>query len=238
MNHKLFHEELLRGDRSEKGNVLIIFGFFILTMVPLLALSIDSYFMAQGRLEEQNLAEYAALTSLDGYVRKFEEFSGDHSGCKTQSLSFLKDMEGKNGVTGLASDSGWNFSSTGCTGSECSGQGWKLTYGTWNQLSSEFTPSINPTLINAVKFTMEIPDNGFVDFFRTSLTSSHNSNEGPSGQGMSAYGGDNDEGDEGDEDNEVDKIKLPVSAVAYYINNGASKFFRLTRIEASGTDSV
>lgn len=38
---------------SEKGSVLVLFSVFMLMMIPLLALSIDSYFMVEGRLEER-----------------------------------------------------------------------------------------------------------------------------------------------------------------------------------------
>ena len=234
MSNKLFQEELHGGGVSEKGAVMLIFAFFVLIMMPLLALSIDSFFMSQGRLEEQNLAEYAALTTLDGYVRGINLSSPEHEDAKAQSLLFLKDMEGKNGVTGLTSGSGWNLSPTSCAGNECSGSGWTMIFGSWDQLNSVFTPaptdmpmdpeSINPELVNAVKFSMAIPDNGFVDFFRSAVM----------GNSLEEVQIPRSLEDESSNNN----IKLPVSAVAYFVQDGTSKYFRLTRVSASGTDSV
>lgn len=237
-----FNEKLYAKDSSEKGSVMVIFAFFILTMVPLLALSIDSYFMAQGRLEEQNLAEYAALTSLDGYVRGIDDGAPAHEDGKAKSLLFLQDMEGKNGVTGLTSGSGWDFSTASCVGNECSGSGWRLIFGSWDPIDSVFTPaeadlpadpeSINPLIINAVRFSMEIPDNSFVDFFRSTVSGSGGgADDGAQARSAHADDGDDDDGDDAN-------IKMPVSAVAYFEEIGSDKFFRLIRSRASGTDSI
>jgi hypothetical protein len=241
MIDKSFHNGLHGKDASEKGTVMLVFAFFILTMVPLLALSIDTFFMSQGRLEEQNLAEYAALTTLDGYVRGINHVSPEHGQCKANSLVFLKDMEGKNGVTGLTTGTPWNFSPTSCVGNQCSGSGWTAIFGSWDQLNSVFTPaptdmpmdpeSINPELVNAVKFSMVIPDNGFVDYFRSMVMGSGSGENVNSG----VQEGENHHHEVGAGN---DTMKLPVTAVAYFAQEGSLKYFRLTRVKASGSDSI
>lgn len=207
---------------TEKGSVMIIFAVFMMAMIPLLALSIDTYFMAQGRLEEQNLAEYAALTSLDGYV-KVAEVSNDHSAAKTEALAYLKSIEGDNGVTGLTEGSGWNFTPENCEGNQCSGGGWTLKFGSWD--GSTFYPAVPETsdpesipadLVDAVRITMEIPDGGFVDYLRTSTAEEQEGNSVPEGN-----------------------IKLPASAIAFVVRDGlGNKFFRLIRKKATGSDEV
>lgn len=209
---------------TEQGAIIPMFAVFMVVMIPLLALSVDMYFMTQGRLEEQNLAEYAALTSLDGYVKATEDnqLSPDHGQSKTNSLNFVKSIEGQNGVTGLTEGTDWNFTPTECTGNLCTGSGWSLQYGSWD--GTTFTPavaevmedpeSIDPTLVNAVKFSMKIPDSGFVNFFRKSISGTHE------GQGSSQ------------------NIKLPVTAIGYVSKDLSGKYFRLTRHRAMGEDDI
>ncbi len=211
-------------ETSEKGGVILIFAMFTLTLIPLLALSIDTYFMAQGRLEEQNLAEYAALTTLDGYVSVAAEIS-DHDVARGQALDYLKSIEGENGVTGLTAGSGWNFTPTDCESSSCQGGGWTLQFGTWD--GSTFTPavpevpgeqeSIDASTVDAIRITMEIPDGGFVDFFRTSVNNRMHGEGGASNR----------------------NIKLPASAIGYVVVDGSGdKYFRLARSRATGFDDI
>jgi len=213
INSSSFSRELSR--KSEKGGVIVIFSVFMMTMIPILALSIDTYFMVQGRLEEQNLAEYAALTSLDGYVAAAQELT-DHAVVKEQALTYLESIEGDNSVTGLIEGSGWSFTEHTCSGNLCTGGNWNLQFGDWDKALGIFTPavpqtadpeSINPAWVDAIKITMVIPDGGFIDYFRKSVSGS------PS------------------------NIKLPASAIAYMERDGsANKYFRLARIRASGQE--
>lgn len=222
------------GVHSERGAVMVIFSVFILAMVPLMALAVDTYFMAQGRMEEQNIAEYAALTTLDGYIvgseaevdmqnaltvgqtRSLVDIQNAHAAGQARSLVHLKSIEGDNNVTGLATDSGWNFTQNSCSGTVCSGTGWTLEFGTLDLVTGVFTPQdSDPSLINATRFSMELPDNSFYSFMRTQVSGS--ANQSPSQQ---------------------DNIKLPVSAMVYVKTDVAGdKFFRLYRNKATGVDS-
>lgn len=202
---------------TEQGTVMVIFSVFMLAMVPLLALSIDTYFMVQGRLEEQNLAEYAALTSLDGYIIGSATGSNPteaNENGQTRALLHLKSIEGDNKITGLAEGSGWNFTQTSCSSTACSGSGWTLEFGILNQDTGEFTPAPDPLLINATRFSMELPDNSFYSLMRTQMNTS-------SGEGFS----------------QSNNIKLPVSSVSYlFVDGDGEKHFRLYRNMASGVD--
>jgi hypothetical protein len=200
---------------SERGAVVVIFSIFMLAIIPLLALSVDTYFMAQGRMDEQNIAEYASLTTLDGYIVGSEaevNIENAHAAGQTKSLLYLKSIEGDNKVTGLAANSGWNLTQNSCNGTVCAGTGWTLEYGTLDLLTGIFTQASDPGLINAVRFSMELPDNSFYSYLRTQV----NKESGSSQQ---------------------DNMKLPVSAIGYMEVDGVGdKYFRLYRNRASGVD--
>ena len=205
------------GIHSERGAVIVIFSVFMLAMIPLLALSVDTYFMAQGRMEEQNIAEYAALTTLDGYMVGSEaepQIQNKHAAGLERSLVHLKSIEGDNSVTGLSQNSGWNFTQNSCSGTVCSGSGWTLEYGELDLVTGVFEQSNDPGLINAIRFSLELPDNSFYNFMRTQVNGSANQSH-----------------------SQQDNIKLPVSAMGYIEVDGiGDKYFRLYRNKASGVD--
>jgi hypothetical protein len=87
-----------------------------------------------------------------------------------------------------------------------------LEYGTLDLLTGIFTQASDPGLINAVRFSMELPDNSFYSYLRTQV----NKESGSSQQ---------------------DNMKLPVSAIGYMEVDGVGdKYFRLYRNRASGVD--
>lgn len=216
----MFCHHFQERESSEKGTVLVMFAVFMFALVPLLALSVDTYFMVQGRLEEQNLAEYATLTALDGYIVGSETGSTPQEMREAgiaRSLVHLKSIEGENSVTGMKEGSGWNFSKDSCSTTSCVGSGWSLEYGYLDLDYGTFTPSPDPGLVNAIRFSIELPNNSFMSFF-TNQAERQSEGQVPSV-------------------NSINNIKLPVSAIGYVAVDGSgAKYFRLYRNKATGVD--
>lgn len=161
---------------SQKGAVLVIVSFFMMAMISLLALSVDGHFLLQSRLEEQNVTEYFSIATLSGYLKTDLTGTDDEfTERRNNALVFLKSMEGTNSIFGLKSDE-LDFQSYSCEKQFCQGNNWSILFGQWLQYgnSGEFIaamvveddpPFVEPTSVNAVKFTLNINKKSTVSFF-------------------------------------------------------------------------
>jgi hypothetical protein len=158
---------------KETGGILIIFAVFIGMMVMLLTLAIDGYFRLQARLEEQNLAEYLSMAALSGFE---EDPDADYETKRVNALQALQSIQASNTI--LATENNhWNFNGATCSGPECSGTGWRLSFGQWVEAQGEgdFIPAqsisdddpdlVDDSDISAVYFELDLPIDTISKFF-------------------------------------------------------------------------
>jgi hypothetical protein len=193
---------------EERGGVLVFLALFMTGMIGLLALAVDGHFLLQSRLEEQNIAEYFSLAAMTGYEK---EPSDDFEAKRNAAIVLLMSIDESNTVTGM--NQGWDFSDHSCSGVQCSGDGWALTFGQWHQINNEgsFIPgqsvdeedpnAVDTSSIDAITLQLQYQKNNLLQFFNKPADGSNS---------------------------------VAVNTVAYRVDNGSRRILRLAKITAGG----
>jgi hypothetical protein len=118
----------LKDKHCEKGSIITIFTISLTVIIPILALSIDGYFMIQSRLDQQNITEYMSLAALSGFNEDALDDT-DFGERRSNAINAIQEIAQSNSIIGL-SNSSWDFAgNANCSGSSCTGLGWEVIFG-------------------------------------------------------------------------------------------------------------